>query len=83
MGRGRDKILALGDDPADAGADRQNVALGGGDVAQHAGSRRIDFHRRFVGLNLEQRFALDDMSALGGEPTAHPAGRHVHVELAA
>ena len=77
--RGNER-LAVGDDPADAGADRQHVALPGGDEAQHAGGRRVDLHRRLVRLDFEQRLALDDARAFGRAPGAHPAGRHVHVD---
>ena len=77
---GRRKVLALGDDPADAGADRQHVALGRRDKLEDARGRRVDLHRRLVGLDLEQRRALDDMLAFGRMPAAHPAGRHIHVD---
>ena len=78
--RRRNERLALGDDPADAGADRQHVALGGGDEFEHARSRRVDLHRRLVGLDLEQRLPFIDMRAFGRMPAAHPAARHVHVD---
>ena len=73
MARRRNKILPLGDDPADAGADRQHVAFGRRDELQDARGRRIDLHRRLVGFDLEQRRALDDMRAFGRMPAAHPA----------
>jgi len=73
IAHGRNKILALDDDPADAGADRQHVAFGRRDELQDARSRRIDLHRRLVGFDLEQRRAPDDMRAFGRMPAAHPA----------
>ena len=68
----RKEILAFGKDPADAGADRQDVALGGGDEARHARSRRVDLHSRLIGFDLKQSFALDHPGAFGRMPAAHP-----------
>ena len=56
------------------------VAGLGGDVGQHPGGRRLDLHRRLVGLNLHQRLALGDRLALPLQPGEEPACLLVHAQ---
>ena len=56
------RVLALGDQDADHGVDRNPFgALGHDDLAQHALVDRFDLHRRLVGLDLG-----DDVPGLNG-----------------
>ena len=59
------------DGVADHRAHGHGVALGVRLVDEDAGERRLDLHRRLVGLDLEQRIALGERRVRTHEPLPH------------